>query len=196
MKHIEPQRKAAKSNPLPKAWSRSKILVAALAAIGIIGFGMSTFFGEKSDHIPESIKAQLQENFTHMQPISLPKVSTADTPRILDSMKLDPASKRDLEKTLQNTTQEEPTELALVKLWDFAAEDGDIVEVSTAGYQIQVPLKNTPVEIAIPIDKTHTLALKGIQDGGGGITLALSSDAAGIQLPLLSPGQTITIPTK
>ncbi|MBK9220014.1 MAG: hypothetical protein IPL70_17430 [Uliginosibacterium sp.] len=201
MKHLEPQQQGpqpAPASPATKSWSRLNILIAVAATTAILGFGMSQFFGQPpTDHVSDSTKAELQENMARMHPLTPTRVPVADIQKTLDTMRLEPAAKRDLERivTYRDKTNTEPTELALITLWDFAAEDGDIVEVSSGGYQIQVPLMNVPKEIAVPIDKSHAITLTGVRDGGGGITVAVMAGAQGTSLPPLVQGQTITLPT-
>lgn len=201
MKHLEPQQQGPQpvpAAPATKSWSRLNILIAIAATTAILGFGMSQFFGQPAtDHISDSTKIALQENLARMHPLTPTRVPVADTQKTLDTMRLEPAAKRDLARivTSPGKPDSEPTELALITLWDFAAEDGDTVEVSSGGYQIQVALKNTPQEFAVPIDKDHAITLTGVRDGGGGITLAIMAGSLENRLPPLAQGQTITLPT-
>ncbi|WP_290702866.1 hypothetical protein [Amphritea sp.] len=83
--------------------------------------------------------------------------------------------------------EETKTELVWIKLWDFASQDGDIVEIESAGYRVQVLLKKEPAVIAVPVRKGGQVTMKGVSDGGGGITVALNQ--VDNILLRLSPGQ-------
>lgn len=60
-----------------------------------------------------------------------------------------------------------------ILIWDYAAEDGDYVQVLVNGQPISDPfmIKHKPREIIIPT--TGDIQIKGIKDGGGGITYAI-----------------------
>ena len=61
-------------------------------------------------------------------------------------------------------------------VWDYAAEDGDYVQVLVNGTPITKPfmIKNKPREFTVPT--TGDIQVKGIKDGGGGITYAIRYD--------------------
>ncbi len=58
-------------------------------------------------------------------------------------------------------------------IWDYAAEDGDYVQILVDGNPIgdAFMIKNKPQEFKVP--STGTVQVKGIRDGGGGITYAV-----------------------
>lgn len=64
-------------------------------------------------------------------------------------------------------------------VWDYAAEDGDYVQVLVNGTPITDPfmIKHKPKEITVPA--VGTVEIKGIRDGGGGITYAVRYDING-----------------
>lgn len=61
-------------------------------------------------------------------------------------------------------------------VWDYAAEDGDYVQVLVNGTPISdaFMIKHKPREITVPA--TGKVQVKGIRDGGGGITYAIRYD--------------------
>ncbi len=68
-----------------------------------------------------------------------------------------------------SSNQEETT----IWIWDFAAEDGDYVQVIVNGTPINDPffIKNKPAKFTIPT--VGIIQVKGVRDGGGGITYAI-----------------------
>ena len=64
-------------------------------------------------------------------------------------------------------------------IWDYAAEDGDYVQVLVDGVPIadSFMIKHKPREITVP--STGSIQIKGIRDGGGGITYAVRYDING-----------------
>lgn len=61
-------------------------------------------------------------------------------------------------------------------VWDYAAEDGDYVQVLVNGAPVAdaFMIKHKPVEITVPA--VGEVQIKGIRDGGGGITYAVRYD--------------------
>lgn len=64
-------------------------------------------------------------------------------------------------------------------IWDYAAEDGDYVQVIVNGTPVtdSFMIKHKPREITVPA--VGTIEIKGIRDGGGGITYAVRYDING-----------------
>ncbi len=58
-------------------------------------------------------------------------------------------------------------------VWDYAAEDGDYVQILVDGNPIgdAFMIKNRPQEFKVPA--VGTVQVKGVRDGGGGITYAV-----------------------
>ena len=72
--------------------------------------------------------------------------------------------------TITHSSQEDETSLYI---WDYAAEDGDYVEVFIDGVSLGDPfmIKNKPVIYTIPAE--CEVKVVGTRDGGGGITYAV-----------------------
>lgn len=66
-----------------------------------------------------------------------------------------------------------------IYIWDYAAEDGDYVQVFVDGVAICDPfmVKNKSVEFRVPT--TGEIQVVGTRDGGGGITYAIHYDVNG-----------------
>lgn len=78
--------------------------------------------------------------------------------------------------TITHQSNEEKTK---IWIWDYAAEDGDYVQVIVNGTPISEPfmIMHKPREMTVPT--VGTLQIKGIRDGGGGITYAVRYDVNG-----------------
>ncbi|AZK45659.1 hypothetical protein [Paenibacillus lentus] len=63
-------------------------------------------------------------------------------------------------------------------IWDFAAEDGDVVTVKVDGniLQTNINIMHSPVAIDIPIPSV--VEIIGVKDGGGGITYGVKFPGA------------------
>lgn len=66
-----------------------------------------------------------------------------------------------------------------ILIWDYAAEDGDYVQVIVNGTPLgdAFMIKHKPKEITIPA--VGKVQIKGIRDGGGGITYGIRYDING-----------------
>jgi hypothetical protein len=66
-----------------------------------------------------------------------------------------------------------------IRVWDYAAEDGDYVQVLVNGVPLgnAFMIKHKPVEITVPA--VGVIQIKGVRDGGGGITYAVRYDLNG-----------------
>ncbi len=79
-------------------------------------------------------------------------------------------------------------------LWDDQYEDGDVVEVRSAGFSQTVPLVTARRRIIVPVFQGQPVTLTGVTDGGGGITVAVEVGGAPVPLPVLAPGGSVTLP--
>lgn len=78
--------------------------------------------------------------------------------------------------TITHKSNEKDTK---IWVWDYAAEDGDYVQIFVDGvaYGDAFMIRNKPKEITIPA--SGNVQVKGIRDGGGGITYAVRYDING-----------------
>ncbi|MEX6501344.1 hypothetical protein [Pseudomonas zhanjiangensis] len=200
MKHLEPQplpqAQYAKKIPNPRRkYSKTTLALVSLAIIFATGSLMKAFWSTTvSDRLSENAKAELTKQFAAAPPIKLAPVARHETKAALDQMQLDPQQRRALENNM-STQESDPqkVDLVWVDLWDFASQDGDIVRVASAGYQVEVSLLNAPKRISIPVDGTGSVQIVGVHDGGGGITLGLKSGTGAISLPVMQPGEMLLV---
>ena len=66
-----------------------------------------------------------------------------------------------------------------MQIWDYAAEDGDYVQILHNGVAVTdiFMIKNSPVSVQVPAG--GVVEVKGIRDGGGGITYAVFNPETG-----------------
>ena len=66
-----------------------------------------------------------------------------------------------------------------LQIWDYAAEDGDYVQILHNGIAVTdiFMIKNAPVSVQVPAG--GVVEVKGIRDGGGGITYAIFNPETG-----------------
>lgn len=201
MKHLEPAIKNAPTGPRPKERQKTSSLamvLASLALIGGLGFGMTHFWGDApGDSISNARRQELTQNFLKAGTVQLERVAHAEVDKVLASMNLKPEQARALKQELEKqATQpaDQTTQLAWLEVWDFAAQDGDVVHISAAGYEMDVPLLNAHTRVAVPVGASKTVVVSGVVDGGGGITLGLRTGTGELLLPVLAPGESLTVP--
>lgn len=201
MKHLEP----APRSPVPRAGSKERrkasglaMVLASLVVIGGLGFGMTHFWGDApEDSISDARRQELTQNFLKTSSVQLERVLDADIDKALASMNLKPEQARILKQELEkHATQpvDQTTQLAWLDIWDFASQDGDVVHISAAGYEMDVPMMNAQSRVAVPVDASKAVLVTGVVDGGGGITLGLKTGTGELLLPVLAPGESLTVP--
>lgn len=209
MKHLEPlpAHASKKQNQLdaPRRSSKLTLFIAGAFLVAGIGSGMSALWGPPtSDQLSNTQKAELIAEFAKLKTVSVEQVATQDLGKALETMRLAPDQRQKLEAELSaidpnsprsaTTAAKDSTALVWVTLWDFADPDGDIIHVSSAGYEINIPLQKNQTRIAVPVDGSKAIKISGVRDGGGGITLGVQSGASPVSLPVLTVGQSITLP--
>ncbi|MBY0554935.1 hypothetical protein K2P97_10435 [bacterium] len=78
------------------------------------------------------------------------------------------------------------------QIFDSAWEDGDVVEISIDGQPIgYVDMSNTGLTISVPLEpgKSHTMTVRGVRDGGGGITFGAQLMNSNIMLDWFAAGE-------
>ena len=199
-----------------KSSSGAWLLAAALVVAEFGGLGTWLWPVKRTDHVSPQERESRQSAFTHLSAIALPTIVAESIGSTLDSMRLGPSERGKLREMLSasasadnlprgvplSTAQPTPAlspapsllRLVSVTLWDTHDQDGDIVTVSSAGYQRQVVLTNAPQTVSFPIDQASVVQFSGVHDGGGGITLGIRGPNLELLMPIMSEGQTLSLP--
>lgn len=182
---LQPQRSGAKRS------SRGPTLAIALGALLA-----ATYFLFGAVQPSESLSADQQQArnnaFQAVGAVELEPVPSAERQRAIADLQLPP----DQAARLASDVASGAAKLVYITLWDDMAEDGDVVEVTSNGLARQVVITNAPTRIAMLAPPQGVVNLAGINDGGGGITIAAMSGSQRVALPYLVPGQRIGIPVK
>lgn len=202
MKHLEPAPRSASPVSRPKRnrkrTSGLALALAGIAVIGGLGFGMTQFWGDAPrDSISEAQRKEITRNFLKAGTVQLERVADADIAQAIASMNLKPEQARILKQQLDQASArpaDQSTQLAWLDIWDFASEDGDVVHVTAAGYEVDVPMLAAHTRVAVPVDAGKSVVLTGVTDGGGGITLGVLTGTGELMLPVIAPGESLTLP--
>lgn len=216
MRHLEPSKPQPQStranSPRPAEPPRHPLLKFSLLAAAVIlsgGFALTHFLaGNPADHVPEEKRTELVKAFSRLDAVKLERVSATEAPQAISEMRLPPDARQRLRATLANPAQgsaaapsahgsaapANDVQLVWLTLWDSMSPDGDVVRVSSAGYEVDILLEKAPQRIAVPIDAARQVQITGIHDGGGGITLGVQEGAAQIMLPVLAPAEILRLP--
>lgn len=208
MKHLEPLPKTKSSlqvnrikSPRPSA---VKLLLAGVLLVAGMGYSMTKLWNSAvSDNLSDAGKAALVAEFAHLKAVNVEPVTLEDAEKALDTMQLAPDQRQQLQNTVllkaskllgANKTGGDSTKLVWITVWDFDSPDGDVVHISSAGYETDVTLRKVQTRIAVPLDVSRIVKITGVHDGGGGITLGVKSGASPISLPVIQVGQILDLP--
>jgi hypothetical protein len=185
----------ARRRPWPRGGRPPRRLLAAAGA-ALLALGAALWWPSTpgADVVPDATQQQVAQAFHAAVPLALPRVhSTPEAARALAALQLAPAQHRQLQADLAAGQ----VQLAWVQAWDSMAEDGDVIQLTSAGYTVEVPLRRAPVWLPLPVARVNAqVVVTGVRDGGGGITAALQTADGRVRLPVLAPGQTLTVPLR
>lgn len=193
-------------SPQNKSKNKPQKLAIVAIAIAVISSATIPYLLNNGDDLSPAQNTKIAENMSSLSPVSLELVRADELQTALDTIPLAPKEKQQLIESLSeqypnkqllsdnnppSLTLTDQAKLAWVELWDFAKEDGDIVQVSSGGYQIQVNLVKSPSRIAVPV-KENFIQLTGVTDGGGGITVGVNTGNE--QQLVIQPGTVFSLP--
>lgn len=141
---------------------------------------------------PEGVK-QRAEAFAKAGPLAFPAVPEKDIWKAID---VATQGDKKLWREVKGDVESGRFRLVMLTAWDDRAEDGDVITVITPAYSLPIALRSTPQTVAIPVSPGGTVWITGTQDGGGGITAAVTTTSGAVPLPALSVGQTIEVPIR
>jgi len=206
MKHLEKLKTPIGEVDKPAGKTRKsgwKMLALGLVFVLGVGYGLTLLWDPVSkDALSNEEKSELVTSFSKLTTVQVVRVSGAEMETALDSMRLAPHHRQALKAELTDPTdtlhpvvgKHDSRSLVWINLWDFASPDGDVVSIASAGYKVDVLLHKNHTKIAVPVDAIGIVKITGVRDGGGGITLAIQSDATGVSLPVLQVGETMALP--
>jgi hypothetical protein len=182
--------------PQPQAVPRLGLGAAALAICAVAGgfffsFGaMSTTDTATKNPVPDAAIFALPADQAQGAFTILPSGFQNSPASVLAQLDMPEAEKLRLEEELRDGG----TRLAAVTLWDTVDEDGDVVDVSAAGFSQRLTILHKPKMFFLPVQYGGSVRITGVRDGGGGITLGVSTITGPVPLPPLAVSQSVEIP--
>ncbi|MGZ8157639.1 MAG: hypothetical protein ACXWT1_03935 [Methylobacter sp.] len=176
-------------NDLPPPKDRKHLLRMAGAIATIVIAGITINYAGK-DHISEAQKQEWASAFATAQPLLLPLVSRQENDSAIVAMPLPPEQKAELKEQVDNGR----TRLVWLSFQDVLAEDGDQVRVESGTFSYNVTIMNAVEKVALPEPPSGVINVQGVHDGGGGITIAITSGGVPVNLPYMKVGQTVGVP--
>lgn len=187
----------AKPQPMPQAKRKAMpkpVLMAATAAVLAVSLTTAKgfLFPPTAEVAPAEAEVRLN-NFTAAPYVQLKPINLADPQEqaeALQSLQQAFPNPEELQAHVQASDR-----LVWIEVFDDCAEDEDIVNIRTFSYSQNIPLFNVPTRVAIGLSPGEkNITVTGIEDGGGGITVAIKTEGRLLPLPVMKPGQTILIP--
>lgn len=123
-------------------------------------------------------------------PLPLPQISTGTAL----PYPLQPAFEKPILEALAKGAR-----IGWLKVRDYFVVDGDWIQVTGQGYGYLVHLESAGTMIPIPImpgQEVAIVTIKSLTDGGGGVTLEVSTATGVVPLPPAPVGASITVPVR
>lgn len=180
---------ASPSVPMDKF---KKMIAIAAVALGV-AIGAYWMGSPSSDAEPEPTQAQIEERAQQYQQLLAQAGGVISVQRVKDSERQEALATIASDQDRQQLEKKQ-VPLVWITLWDTAAEDGDVVRVTSDGFRQEVPILHAPTRVAVPLPSSGTVAVTGSYDGGGGITIGILSGSQRIPISYMRVGQTINVP--
>lgn len=188
------------SSHQPRRASSRKALILLVAFVLLGGWALGQFFGNSGGGVPVGTADVLTQQQietrqrTFSQPVQL-NVSSENAAEFLFNPSPTQQNHPDLAKLKQHFAQSDFNRVVALTVWDDVAEDGDVVDIITPNFTTQVMIRHAPQTVYLPAQSGSNLPIqiRGVRDGGGGITLALQGSGVPMSAPVLAEGQVIEL---
>lgn len=179
-----------------------------LVAGGIALMAVLIQFGHENANGKTTVAATLHDN--HLTP----SIALTDSQLITDPTKLLPIdlseennqaeflavpylSVEDKEAILAGFEQETKS-VGVIYIWDNFGQDGDVIQIVSGGFAVNIPLSDEPSLIFLPFNPGESLILRGLHDddNAGGITATIETPSGTVSLPVLAMGETFELPVR
>lgn len=168
------------------AWKVATAVVVAAA----VGWGAMQAFTPAVETVSAAQQAAWASAWAVAAPQAAKLVAPAQVQTALDEMHLSSGQRQQLQQALDDGK----TRLVYLTFTDVMSEDGDRVKVDSGDFATEVAIWNKTTKVIFPEPAGGVVNVTGTFDGGGGITIAITSGDVPVNLPFMSVGQTVGIP--
>ncbi|QGJ19573.1 hypothetical protein [Polaromonas sp. Pch-P] len=195
----------------PKKGHLFPLVAGVILMVALGGFGLTRLYPPSvPDHVSQSEAKERSEAFAKIKSFPVSIVPQEKTVATLANMGLKPPELEALSQALAQPSakttpvgspspaaavgSEQKVSLVELVLWDTHAPDGDMVRITSAGYARDVLLSKIPTVIHVPGIGAGVIQVTGLKDGGGGITLGIKGSQQSVLMPIMSEGQSLSLP--
>jgi hypothetical protein len=165
-------------------------LLASLQLFDLTGAGTAAL----TDRVTPQQAQQIQSQFSRTRGGLLPADLTK--PRERENVKAAmPLPVNEAEQAIALAQRGERA-IGWITLWDNFQQDGDVVSITAGGITQVVPIFNQPTAVPVVYVPGQPLLIHGVNDGGGGITVAVELTTGPVALPPMAVGQVIELPVQ
>ena len=86
--------------------------------------------------------------------------------------------------------------VGVIYVWNNLGQDGDVIQIVSGGFAVDLPLSSTPTLIFLPFSPGESLTFRGLHDSGNGISAAIEIPSGVVALPVLAMGEAIELPVR
>jgi hypothetical protein len=168
------------------AWKVATAVVVAVA----VGWGAMNAFSPGVETVTAEQKTAWAASWAAAPPQVAKVIAPAQVQAALDEMHLTPEQRAQVQQQLDDGK----TRLVYLTFTDVMAEDLDRVKVDSGDFATEVTIWNKTTKVIFPEPSGGIVNVSGVYDGGGGITIAITSGDTPVNLPFMTVGQSVGIP--
>jgi hypothetical protein len=167
------------------AWKIATAVVVAAA----VGWGAMQAFSPAVETVSTQQQVEWAAAWAAAPPQTAKAIPPAQVQAALDEMQLTPEQRAQLQQQIDDGSR-----LVYLTFTDVMAEDQDRVKVDSGDFATEVTIWNKTTKVIFPEPAGGVVNVTGTFDGGGGITIAITSGDTPVNLPFMTVGQTVGIP--
>jgi hypothetical protein len=166
-----------------------KVAVAAVVAVAV-GYGALHGLHGGDTVVSEAQKQEWATAWAAAGPQVAKAVPKADVQAALDAMHLSAPQRQQMQQQIDDGS----TRLVYMTFRDAEYEDLDRVRLDTGDYSTEITILNAPQKVYFPEPAGGVVNVTGTYDGGGGITVAITTGDTPVNMPYMVTGQSVGIP--
>lgn len=188
--HLQNQPPPVTPTAVAKTRGTAWKVAGALAVAVAVGWGAMQALRPGIESVSTQQQAAWAAAWSAAGPQVAKMIPAAEVQAALDQMHLAPQQRQQLQQELDDGN----TRLVYMTFTDVMAEDLDRIKMDTGDFATEVTILNKSTKVIFPEPPGGVVNVTGTYDGGGGITIAITSGDTPVNLPFMSVGQVVGIP--